>query len=162
VPGLQAKYAIMFLDYFALSILFFVAIVLFYGVIVIHDIPYEIAEKRNHPHQDAIHVAGWVSLFTLHVIWPFLWIWATLWREDRGWGFAQIKEEQHDMHQAVNLLSSQVRALEAEVQLLKKDTAVVTGSNDPAAEPEAASVVDGQEESQDEGQQNGQTKGEDS
>lgn len=75
------------LDYFALGLLFFVAIVLFYGIIVIHDIPYEIAQHRNHPHQDAIHVAGWVSLFTLHVLWPFLWIWATVYREDRGWGF---------------------------------------------------------------------------
>ncbi len=76
------------LDYFALFLLFFVVIVMFYGIIAIHDIPYEIAKHRNHPHQDAIHVAGWVSLFTLHVIWPFLWIWATLFREDRGWGFA--------------------------------------------------------------------------
>ncbi|MEZ5511058.1 MAG: DUF3302 domain-containing protein [Gammaproteobacteria bacterium] len=75
------------LDYFALGLLFFVGLVLFYGIIVIHDIPYEIAKHRNHPHQDAIHVAGWISLFTLHVLWPFLWIWATLFREDRGWGF---------------------------------------------------------------------------
>lgn len=77
----------MFLDYFALVLLFFVAIVLFYGIIAIHDIPYEIAKRRNHPQQDALHVAGWISLFTLHAIWPFLWIWATLYREDRGWGF---------------------------------------------------------------------------
>ncbi len=77
----------MFLDYFALGVLVFVAITLFYGIIAIHDIPYEIAKERNHPQQDAIHVAGWVSLFTLHAIWPFLWIWATLYREDRGWGF---------------------------------------------------------------------------
>ena len=76
------------LDYFALGVLIFAAVVLFYGVIAIHDIPYEIAVHRKHPHQDAIHVAGWVSLFTLHVIWPFLWIWATLYREDRGWGFS--------------------------------------------------------------------------
>lgn len=74
------------LDYVALGILIFAAITLFYGIIVIHDIPYEIAVHRNHPHQDAIHYAGWVSLFTLHVLWPFLWIWATLYREDRGWG----------------------------------------------------------------------------
>ena len=80
----------MFLDYFALGILFFVAIVLFYGIIVIHDIPYEIAKHRNHPQQDALHVAGWISLFTLHAIWPFLWIWATLYREDRGWGFQKV------------------------------------------------------------------------
>lgn len=77
----------MFLDYFALVLLFFVAAVIFYGIIAIHDIPNEIARHRNHPQQDAIHVAGWISLFTLHAIWPFLWIWATLYREDRGWGF---------------------------------------------------------------------------
>ena len=76
------------LEYVALGILVFVALTLFYGIIVIHDIPYEIAKHRNHPQQDALHVAGWVSLFTLHVLWPFLWIWATLYREDRGWGFS--------------------------------------------------------------------------
>lgn len=61
----------MFLNYFALGVLIFVFLVIFYGVIAIHDIPYLIAKKRNHPHADAIHTAGWVSLFTLHVIWPF-------------------------------------------------------------------------------------------
>ena len=78
----------MVLDYVALFLLIFVALVIFYGIIAIHDIPYEIAKKRNHPHQDVLHVAGWVSLFTLHAIWPFLWIWATLYREDRGWGMS--------------------------------------------------------------------------
>jgi hypothetical protein len=76
----------MVLDYVALVLLILVALVLFYGIIAIHDIPYEIAVKRNHPHQDVLHVAGWVSLFTLHVLWPFLWIWAMMYREDRGWG----------------------------------------------------------------------------
>ncbi|MCC4831324.1 DUF3302 domain-containing protein [Shewanella sp. 10N.7] len=84
----------MFLDYFALGLLFFVALVIFYGVIAIHDIPYEIAKKRNHPQQDALHIAGWVSLFTMHAIWPFLWIWATLYREDRGWGFSNGKKRE--------------------------------------------------------------------
>ncbi len=48
----------MTLDYVALAILIAVALILFYGVIVIHDIPYEIAKERRHPHQDAIHYAG--------------------------------------------------------------------------------------------------------
>jgi Protein of unknown function (DUF3302) len=77
-----------FLNYFALGLLVFVVVVLFYGIIAIHDIPYLIAKSRNHPHQDAIHAAGWVSLFTLHVLWPFLWIWAMAYRPERGWGFA--------------------------------------------------------------------------
>jgi hypothetical protein len=99
------------LDYFALILLFFVFIVLFYGIIVLHDIPYEIAQHRNHPHQDAIHVAGWISLFTLHVIWPFLWIWATLYREDRGWGFASSASAGVD--DQVEALTARIEALEA-------------------------------------------------
>jgi hypothetical protein len=77
-----------FLNYFALFLLIFVVVVLFYGIIAIHDIPHKIAESRNHPHQDAIHAAGWVSLFTLHALWPFLWIWSMAYRHERGWGFS--------------------------------------------------------------------------
>lgn len=75
----------MVLNYIALAMLIFVFLVIFYGVLILHDIPYEIAKKRNHPHLDAIHVAGWVSLFTLHALWPFLWIWATLYSDKQGW-----------------------------------------------------------------------------
>jgi hypothetical protein len=77
-----------FLNYFALFMLLFVVVVLFYGIIAIHDIPHIIAKARDHPHQDAIYAAGWVSLFTLHALWPFLWIWAMSYRADRGWGFS--------------------------------------------------------------------------
>ena len=82
------------LNYVALGVMIFVVVVLFYGIIAIHDIPYRIAESRDHPHQDAIHAAGWVSLFTLHVLWPFLWIWAMAYRPERGWGFSHDKESQ--------------------------------------------------------------------
>jgi len=77
-----------YLNYFALGVLVFVVVVLFYGIIAIHDIPHNIAKARDHPHQDAIHAAGWVSLFTLHALWPFLWIWAMSYRPERGWGFS--------------------------------------------------------------------------
>lgn len=106
----------MALDYFALGLLFFVGVVMFYGIIVIHDIPYEIAKHRNHPHQDAIHVAGWVSLFTLHVLWPFLWIWATLYRPDRGWGFGQRLQKDEDelasLKQEIAELKSRINTIE--------------------------------------------------
>jgi len=74
-----------FLSWFALVVLIFVFCTLAYGMIAIHDIPYIIAKKRNHPHQDAIHYGGWVSLFTLHAIWPFLWIWATAYHPVHGY-----------------------------------------------------------------------------
>lgn len=106
------------LDYVALIVLIFVAVVFFYGIIAIHDIPYDIAKHRNHPHQDAIHVAGWVSLLTLHVIWPFLWIWATLYREDRGWGFSDGKSD----HTHLAKLEQQVAELSQRLQQLEAST----------------------------------------
>ncbi len=113
------------LDYFALGLLIFVGLVMFYGIIVLHDIPYEIAVHRNHPHQDAIHATGWVSLFTLHALWPFLWIWAMLYREDRGWGIgssvqpsaADLQREVQELQQRVaQLEAAQARASEARVE----------------------------------------------
>jgi len=105
------------LEYIALGILIFTGITLFYGIIAIHDIPYEIAKHRNHPQQDAIHVAGWVSLFTLHVLWPFLWIWATLYREDRGWGFADARAGEDQLSQ----MREEMLALSARLAALEKD-----------------------------------------
>ena len=64
------------LDWIALGIWILVIIILVYGIIAIHDIPASVARKRNHPHTDAIEAAGWVSLFMMHALWPFLWIWA--------------------------------------------------------------------------------------
>jgi hypothetical protein len=103
------------LDYVALGLLVFVFITLFYGIIAIHDIPYEISKHRNHPHQDAIHVAGWVSLFTLHVLWPFLWIWATLYREDRGWGFGDGESPRDQLAE----LGDQIAALNTRLESLE-------------------------------------------
>lgn len=102
----------MVLDYVALGIMIFAALVCFYLIIAIHDIPYEIAKHRNHPHQDAIHVAGWVSLLTLHVIWPFLWIWATIYRPDRGWGFAGVKGSTDELSARLATIESRLTVLE--------------------------------------------------
>lgn len=103
------------LDYIALGLIIFSAITLFYVIIAIHDIPYEIAKARQHPQQDAIHVAGWVSLLTLHVMWPFLWIWATLYRPDRGWGFLSDSEDK----QTIPKLQVHIEQLQAKLTLLE-------------------------------------------
>jgi hypothetical protein len=66
----------MFLSYFSLAVLLIGLMLVFYTFIYIHDIPYEIAKKRNHSQAEAIHVACWLSLFTLHAIWPIVYIWA--------------------------------------------------------------------------------------
>jgi hypothetical protein len=111
------------LDYFALGLLIFVGLILFYGVILLHDIPYEIAVHRNHPHQDAIHATGWVSLFTLHALWPFLWIWAMAYREDRGWGFS----DGHSAKSHVVHLEQQVAELQGRIERLEAATGTAPG-----------------------------------
>lgn len=109
-----------FLNYFALGLLFFVVAVLFYGIIAIHDIPHIIAESRHHPHQDAIYAAGWVSLFTLHALWPFLWIWAMAYRPDRGWGFSHpATSAAGSAEHAAELENLRRRLIELETNLQK-------------------------------------------
>lgn len=63
------------LDIVALIILVAIILLIVYGVVAVWGIPCEIAKVRNHPYQDAIGAATWVSLLTLGALWPFLWIW---------------------------------------------------------------------------------------
>jgi hypothetical protein len=37
----------------------------------------------------------------LHLLWPFLWIWAMMYRPDRGWGFGQKPGEPTSPKEAV-------------------------------------------------------------
>jgi len=106
------------LDFVALGIFITVLITLLYVIIYIHDIPYEIAKKRNHPHQDAIHTAGWVSLFLLHVLWPFLWIWATLYKPDRGWGMLPDDSSGGRSAQEFDALNERVTLLEKKLEVV--------------------------------------------
>ncbi len=81
------------LDIIALGILLFIAASLTFGAVAIVGIPHQIALERDHPQQDAIYFAGWVSLFTLHIAWPLVWIWAAAYRDNPLPRFAQLDED---------------------------------------------------------------------
>lgn len=107
------------LEYIALGLLLVMSTFVIYLVIYIHDIPYEIAKKRGHPHQDAIHIAGWVSLFLLHTIWPLLWIWAYLYKP--GEKFLQVEVTgagSEEQKKRIDQLEAQVLALSEALQEL--------------------------------------------
>jgi hypothetical protein len=135
-----------FLNYFALGLLFFVVIVLVYGIIAIHDIPARIAHARHHPHEDAIHAAGWISLFMLHVLWPFLWIWAMMYRPDRGWGFAHNPGEPALPQEAVAELEELRRRMAKLEAKLEIDDRAAQGQRRPAIDS-SGSLVSAAEES---------------
>ena len=107
------------LEYAALALLITMVTFMIYLVIYIHDIPYEIAVKRDHPHQDAIHIAGWVSLFLLHTIWPLLWIWAYLYKP--GEKFLQMEitgAGSEEQGKRIEQLEGQVKALSTKLSEL--------------------------------------------
>jgi hypothetical protein len=64
------------LEYVALVLLLLSITAIFYIFIYIHDIPHAIAKRRHHPQEEVIHYACWLSLFTLHAIWPIVFLWA--------------------------------------------------------------------------------------
>lgn len=65
-----------FFEYACLAILSLGGVMVVYGLVWLHGIPHHIAEKNNHPHKRSIHVACWLSLFTLHALWPLIYLWA--------------------------------------------------------------------------------------
>ena len=65
-----------FFEYACLGILCLGLTMAMYVMVWLHGIPHHIAEANNHPHKRAIHVACWLSVFTLHAIWPFVYLWA--------------------------------------------------------------------------------------
>ena len=97
------------LDWVTLGIWVVVILVFVYGIIAIHDIPHSIAVKRNHPHADAIEATGWVSLFMMHALWPFLWIWAYYYKpeleEKKGSDIKKLEVRIDEMQKQLNAMA---------------------------------------------------------
>ncbi len=61
-------------DYWTFAFLVVAIIAFFYILIQIGGLPGKIAERRNHPHAEAVKIVGWIGLFTV-----FPWIHAIIW-----------------------------------------------------------------------------------
>lgn len=106
----------MFLDYLALVMICISCVAIFYLLIYIHELPYEAAKHRDHPQQEAIYIACWVSLFTLHALWPLIFIWAVSHqgREEAGGDGMQLKGQQ------LNGIEERLARLEQKVSAKQK------------------------------------------
>lgn len=99
----------MFLDYLALAILLIGLVLVFYTFIYIHDLPHTVAKGREHPHEEAIHVACWLSLFTLHAIWPLVYIWALTHKKGEEATGATAKKIESDLAARIERLESRLQ-----------------------------------------------------
>ncbi len=118
------------LDWVSLGIWIFVICIIVYGIIAIHDIPASIAKKHNHPHTDAIEAAGWVSLFMLHALWPFLWIWAFYYKpeleEEKVPETEKLKQEIKSLNKRlIAIEKSETAVLYSKIESLTERLAVV-------------------------------------
>ncbi len=102
----------MYLNYFALFLILTVLVILFYTFIYIHELPYEAAKHRNHPQQDAIYVACWLSLFTLHAIWPLVYIWALSHKEAPDDAIAEGRAEDIDLNSRLSRIEHRLDRLD--------------------------------------------------
>lgn len=66
-------------DYWTFAFLVVAIVAFFYALIQIGGLPGKIAQRRNHPHADAVKLVGWIGLFTV-----FPWIHAIIWAVHDG------------------------------------------------------------------------------
>ena len=103
----------MFLDYLALVILLMGLTLVFYTFVYIHDLPHKVAKEREHPHEEAIHVACWLSLFTLHALWPIVFLWAVSHKKGQAARVIVSSEgERPDLAARVAELEARLKGLE--------------------------------------------------
>lgn len=111
----------MFLDYFALAITIIGASLVIYTFIYIHDIPYQIAKKRDHGQKEAIHLACWLSLFTLHAIWPIVFIWAVM--KPKPLAVKIEEDDRSEINRRLGALEAQISEIRTALTVSKKEIA---------------------------------------
>lgn len=87
------------LGYFSLFLIFFSVLVIITGIVVVHEIPGKIADKRHHPQADAIKITSYLGL----IVFP-LWMLALIWAHIRPWKIAGF-DGQEDHSQATTMIT---------------------------------------------------------
>jgi hypothetical protein len=96
----------MVLDIFALVVIALLLGVVIWLVVLLGNMPGEIARKRNHPQAQAITALGWVGLITMGIGWFVAIVWA-YYKPDNP------AVADSDLQGRVEDLESQLRSLQA-------------------------------------------------
>lgn len=106
-------------DYWTFAFLVVAVIAFFYILIQLGGLPGKIAERRNHPHAEAVKIVGWIGLFTV-----FPWIHAIIWSI-------------HDS-MTVDIRSMPREGAQAEVEKPPVLSSMATSQTEPGRTPDAA------------------------
>jgi hypothetical protein len=115
--GFQDK-AASFLAVFIIIVMPIGGIVLFW---LVHVLPEKIAEKRQHPQKDAIHVLCLLSLVFGGMLWPLAWLWAYTKPVIHKMAYGRDKHDDHYLELAAKEASGEQLTLPEELARLRHD-----------------------------------------
>ena len=116
--GEFADKAASFLAVFIIIVLPIGGIVLFW---LVHVLPEKIAEKRQHPQKDAIHVLCLLSLVFGGMLWPLAWLWAYSKPVLHQLAYGRDKHEDHYAELEEEGAVAESRTLQEELRRLRQD-----------------------------------------
>ena len=100
----------MFLDIFALVVMAILLAVVIWLVVLLGNMPGNIARKRNHPQSEAISALGWIGLITMGLGWFIAMVWAYYKPEHPAFSG---QEPDQSLTQRIEDLESQLSQLQA-------------------------------------------------
>jgi len=99
----------MVLDIFALVVIALLIAVAIWLVVLLGNLPGDIARKRKHPQSDAISALGWIGLITMGIGWFVAMVWA-YYKPDAP--TADNQGHDQDLKQRVTDLESQIKSMQ--------------------------------------------------
>ena len=94
----------MFLDIFALVVIAILIAVVIWLVVLLGNMPGDIARKRQHPQAEAISALGWIGIITMGLGWFVAIVWA----------YYKPGAAEADLNKRIEDLESKLEALQTE------------------------------------------------
>jgi H+/Cl- antiporter ClcA len=94
----------MFLDIFALVVIALLIGVVIWLVVLLGNMPGDVARKRNHPQAEAIATLGWIGIITLGMGWFIAIVWA----------YYKPNAEESDLEKRIAELENKIEDLQVE------------------------------------------------
>ena len=100
----------MVLDIFALVVIALLLGVVIWLVVLLGNMPGDIARKRNHPQSQAISALGWIGIITMGLGWFIAIVWAYYEPET---SVAIEQDTEKDLRQRIDDLENQLNQMQA-------------------------------------------------